>query len=158
MDINGIYTLCCPHGIYLSGFDFQGGEKGTYPFALYQLGGVRAKILVGDSLCRCSKCFQLAEQLRGVIEPRLPNEWVPLPDSLGVNVMHVLGVRVALASTADAHARKPAAHRVRLTRAHPNSFSTPPSASSTAWPARSCLGCGTLLAPTSSMQSSRPSR
>jgi hypothetical protein len=98
MDITGIYSLCCPHGIFFGAFDFKGGEKGTYPWVIYQLCGVPATIVAGDSVCRCTKTFAKAEELRAVIEPKLPagTPWVCGPKQLGVNVMHVQGVRAPL--------------------------------------------------------------
>lgn len=97
MDVTGMFSACCPHGIYLRAFDFNGGEKGSYPLAMYQPVGIPAKILVGDTLCRCGKCFAKARELSELIAEHLPEglPWTDLPDELAVNVMHVLAVRAA---------------------------------------------------------------
>lgn len=34
---------------------------GAFPWVMYQLGGIEADILIGDSLCRCRDCFEKAE-------------------------------------------------------------------------------------------------
>lgn len=136
--VDGTYCACCMHGILFKAFDFTGGEKASFPLAMYLLCQQPADVLVGDSLCRCHNVFNSAEDHRANIVAQLPEGMAMLPMRvpLAVNALHVRGV--------SAGARTPSAavlaliHR-RSRRPH-RSLRRPPShlAPPSTWSARGC--------------------